>query len=344
MNIRFGFVAFLLALTVALPAQASLTICNKADALHSLAVAYKDGDNWKSAGWWNIDPGECKVVIGGDLTQRYYYYRATSPGRTFKGGTYNFCTQSEVFTILGEQGNCTARGYDSNAFRKLDTGKSAKDFTLNLVPADEAKEPETAPEPAPKPKVDQSLSGKYGEPYTDNVTLQECITDTEQPACTFHRGGTKFYVYDDGRTPEFVFTAMKALNPGTPITVSGDLVEVFDATAEVVLRDITVRPYDAADTALNDMQGYWYSTEDPKSQFNILGAEKEDQYDGQITGLQFLSVQDFCDDFNNGGLYLYAREPETQEGYCYAIESLDAFSMTLMYLPGGNFLEYRKLD
>ena len=344
MTLRFGFTAFILAVIMAAPAQAGLKICNKADVLHSLAVAYKDGDAWKSSGWWNIDPGECKTVIGGDLTQRYYYYRATATGRTFKGGTYNFCTQTEVFTILGEQGNCAARGYDTNAFRKLDTGKSAKDFTLNLVPSEADKESAITPDPTPKPKVEQSQAGKYGEPYTDNVILQDCVTDTEQPACTFHSGGTKFYVYDDGRSPEFVFTAMKALNPGTPITVSGDLVEVFDATAEVVLRDVTVRPYTDADFALQKMQGYWYSTEDPQSQFNILGAEKEDQYDGQITGLQFLSVQDRCEDFNNGGHYLYAREPETQEAFCYSIESLDEFSMTLMYLPGGNFLDYRKLD
>ena len=33
--------------------------------------------------------------------------------------------------------------------------------------------------------------------------------------------------------------------------------------------------------------------------------------------------------------YLYAREPDSGEYYCYAIDTIDQFSMTLMYLPGG---------
>ena len=320
-------------------ARAGLKICNKAEVLHSLAVAYKDGENWKSSGWWNIDPGECKTVIGGDLTQRFYYYRATATGRTFAGGNYVFCTQKDVFTIVGEQGNCAARGYDDNEFRKLDTGKKAKEFTLNLVPS----APEPAPAPAPVPAPPSQTSGTYGEPYSDSATLQDCVTETEQPYCSFHSGGTKFFVYDDGRSPEFIFSVLGNLDIGTPIAVKGDLVEVFDSTAEVVLRDVTVRPYTNADSILSRMQGYWYAVDDPNAQFNILGSERENQYDGQISGTDYLSVQSHCDEYP-GGPFLYAREEDTQEYYCYGIEHVDEFSMTLVYLPHGNFLEYRKLD
>ena len=50
----------------AVPALAGLDFCNKADVRHSFAVAWKDGDDWRVEGWWNIDPGACKTVIGAD--------------------------------------------------------------------------------------------------------------------------------------------------------------------------------------------------------------------------------------------------------------------------------------
>lgn len=325
------------------PALAGLTFCNKADAIHSVSVAYKEGDVWRSEGWWNIAPGECKLVVGGDLKQRYYYYRATSPGRTFEDATFHFCTLKEVFTILGEQGNCKPRGYASNGFRKLDTGASAKDFTLNLVPAN-GPSPTAKPTPEPALKTSTTAPGTYGEPYSDNAVMQDCVTEAEQPYCTFHSGGTKFFVYDDGRTPQSVISAMMALNLTTPITVTGDLVEVFDSTAEVVLREITRRSASDTDGYLDKLQGYWYSVEDPNAQFNILGSERENQYDGEIGGTDYLSVQEHCDRFSGSGPYLYAREEDSQEYYCYVIDYIDELSMTLMYLPNGNFLEYRKLD
>ena len=331
-----------LAFLAATQANAGLNFCNNADVQHSFAVAYKDGDNWRSVGWWNIDPGECKLVIGGDLQRRYYYYRATATGRTFNGDDYYFCTRQEAYEAIGEQGNCPARGYDKSEFRKLDTGKTARDFTLNLVPAGgDAVTPAPAPAPAPAPG---NAPGTYGEPYSNAAILQECISGDGPAYCAFHADGTKLYVYDDGRTPQFVLTAMRALDPGTPIAVSGDLVEVFDATAEVVLRDITVRPYSDNDWLLKRMQGYWYAVDDPNAQFNILGAERENQYDGQMMGLEFLSVQNWCDDSPGNGPFLVARDPETGEAFCYGIEHVGDFDMTLMFLPRGNFLEFRKLD
>ncbi len=317
------------------PAQAGLTICNKAEVQHSFAVAFKDGGSYVSKGWWNIDPGDCKIVVGGDLTRRYYYFRATATGREFNGAEYAFCTIQQSFDIVGDE-NCTARGYQKSLFKKLDTGESAKDFTLNLVPA----------KSAPKPKIlgSGSQPGQYGEPYSNDVTFQDCASEGDAEFCSFHSSGTKFFVYNDGRTPQSLFNVMRGFDYGTPIRVEGDLAGVYDSTAEVVLRNLTVRPYTDADATLNRLAGYWYSVEDPNSQFNILGAERENQYDGQIMGLDYLSVQSYCNEFSGGGQYLYAREEGTNESYCYEIVKVTVFEMTLMYLPRGNFLNYRKLD
>lgn len=314
------------------PAMAELKFCNKSNAEHSFAVAYKEGGVYKSEGWWNIAPGDCKIVVGGDLKRRYYYMRATAKGRDPAGGGFQFCTTQKPFDIKGDE-DCKARGYDESGFRKFDTGETAKSYTLNLVEP----KPVASAEPVDEP-------GRYGEPYSNNVVFQECLSEDNERYCAFHASGIKFYIYEDGRGSESAFNALWGMLPGTPIGVSGDLVEVFDSSAEFVLREVNVRAQAEADIYLQKLQGYWYAVDDPAAQFNILGAERIDHYDGNMGRTEYLSVQDYCEDVSGVGPYLYARDPESGEGLCYLIDYIDEFEMTLMYLPRGNFLQYRKLD
>jgi len=113
-------------------AQAGLNICNKTGSVQGISIGYKAGNNWVSEGWWNIDPGSCTTVVGGDLKNRYYYYRAEINGGPFDGEGYVFCTTPSEYTIVGDK-NCNARGYDREDFRQIDTGSQATEFTLNLV-------------------------------------------------------------------------------------------------------------------------------------------------------------------------------------------------------------------
>ena len=112
-------------------AQAGLEICNQTSAVQGISIGYKDGETWVSEGWWNIDPGACAIVVGGNLKNRYYYYRAEVNGGPFKGEGYMFCTTPEDYTIVGDN-NCSGRGYDREAFSEVDTGTKATDFTLTL--------------------------------------------------------------------------------------------------------------------------------------------------------------------------------------------------------------------
>lgn len=340
---RFFGIALVMTLFAG-PASAALTFCNKADVMHTFAVAFKVEEGWQVEGWWNIDPGECKVVIGGDLKNRYYYWRAKAKGREFKGEDFHFCTQSDAFTIVGEQGNCALRGYNSHEFSKLDTGKTAKDFTLNLVlPEVSEKAPEATSDEDQEPLI-AGEAGSYGEPYSGDAVFQECLEEGDAEWCAFHADGTKFFVYEDGRSDANSMNLLRKMLPGDPIHVEGDLVEIFDATAEFVLREASGRRGDANDVTLSKMQGYWYAVDDPNARFNILGAERINDYDGQQMGTEYLSVSDQCDDFTGGGPYLFARDPEGGDSLCYEIVSVGELDMVLMYLGRGNFLEYRKLD
>ncbi len=217
-------------------ALAGLEICNKSDARQSVSIGYKSGDDWVSEGWWNIEPGDCKEPVKGDLKNRYYYYRSHVNGKAYATGEVTFCTKSDAFTIVGDS-DCAARGFEALGFRKLDTGKTAKHFTLSLVGSAKGKAAdEKQAEPASEPPASSGdAPGTHGEPYSAAAILQGCENEGVRQ-CSFHENGTKFFVYDDGRTPQFVFAAMAALDPGTPISVQGDLVGIFDSTAEVVLR------------------------------------------------------------------------------------------------------------
>ncbi|AHD00342.1 hypothetical protein METH_06015 [Leisingera methylohalidivorans DSM 14336] len=307
----------------------------------SLAIGYSSDGDWVSEGWWNIPAGACRTPVGGDLKIRYYYYRANASGAAFASGDYTFCTSPEPFTIHGDS-QCGPRGYETQGFRKLDTGETATHFTLTLNAAADppAAQAPVAQDPAPAQGI---TPGTYGEPYADDATLQGCSSDGPRE-CSFHAGGTKFLVRDDGRTPQFVFSVMETLDTGTPIVVEGDLEAIYDRTADVVLRDVSVRPWSEHDGLLNKLQGHWYSVDDPNAQFTVLGAERDNSYDGAYAGRDYLAVSEWCGGFEGSGPYLYAREEETGEDYCYVIDHVDHLELTLMYLPRGSILRYRKLE
>jgi len=126
-----SFAGLLVAATTA--AQAELIICNNTAYTQGVSIGYNSGDQWVSEGWWNVSPGACSTVVGGDLRQRYYYYRAEIDGGPFRGEDYYFCTTPSEYTIYGD-GNCAARGYDREAFSQIDTGQSNTKYTLTLVP------------------------------------------------------------------------------------------------------------------------------------------------------------------------------------------------------------------
>lgn len=338
------------------PVLADLEICNEAGEDVSLAIAYANGDNWISRGWWNIPAGHCQSPLQGNLENRYYYYRATTYGVPLTTGDYMFCTTPDVFTIKGDS-NCEQGGYDQSEFVKLDTGKKARSYTLSLrgsvqAPKDPGrlkKSPALAPPATPSSPpgtvepADQAAPGTFGEPYAEAAIMQRCTMEA-QNTCSFHASGTQFFVTEDWRTPKFVFDLMQQLTPGTPIFVEGDLVDLYDRTADVVLRNVTTRPWTTNDRILGTLQGTWYSVDDPSARFNVLGAERDKSYDDMPTGRDYLAVSDWCDGFEGGAPYLRAMDEETGEGACYSIERITDLELELKYLPRGNILRYRSLD
>lgn len=111
------FVLIIMLSMLSLNCKAGMEFCNRTTETISIAIGYKSGSDWVSEGWWNIYPGECKTVKSGYLPNSYYYYRATSSSGSWEDDYY-FCTQSQAFTIYGDD-NCSSRGYSRKGFIQL---------------------------------------------------------------------------------------------------------------------------------------------------------------------------------------------------------------------------------
>lgn len=114
----------LMGLTLAVcSSQAALIFCNKSKQLLESSVAYREGHDWVSEGWWQLPPAQCVRVVSGSLNQRYYYYYVrslTEPQRYWRG-RYRFCTALLPYRIIGTL-DCQQRGYQAQGFLALDVG------------------------------------------------------------------------------------------------------------------------------------------------------------------------------------------------------------------------------
>jgi uncharacterized membrane protein len=128
-------IASLLAI-VAAPcvARADFRICNNSSGRVSVAIAYTDGQAWISEGWWNLKSTNCEVLLRGTLAAQFYYvYAMDERGGEWKGKAF-MCTRDREFRIESRE-NCLVRGYDRTGFLEIDTGKDAKNWTVQLTDA-----------------------------------------------------------------------------------------------------------------------------------------------------------------------------------------------------------------
>ena len=109
---RFTSLAVLtLAIGLAMPAHASLQVCNQTSQAVRVAVGRFNGKVWTSAGWWPIASKQCAGLVTGPLVAEFYYlYAIDSKGGVWDGGTH-FCTAPNNFSIARRRA-CATNGYD----------------------------------------------------------------------------------------------------------------------------------------------------------------------------------------------------------------------------------------
>lgn len=117
---------------VAQAARADFRLCNNASGRVSVAIAYTNGKRWITEGWWNLKNGACEILMNGPLAAEFYYvYAMDEHGGEWKGDAF-MCTRDREFRIVGRR-NCLVRGYDRTGFFEVDTGKSARNWTVQLT-------------------------------------------------------------------------------------------------------------------------------------------------------------------------------------------------------------------
>lgn len=349
---RLAVLIFAIAMGSGGMARAGLELCNSSGFSQSVAVGYKDGEDWVSRGWWNLDPGECKEPVKGDLKQRYYYIFASARGRAFTPEKkYTFCTQSAAFTITGDTA-CKSRGYDINSFARIDTGKTAKQFSVSVGAGYFT---QTAPPPKPPHVEMQEIAagmlpirqnarpGQLGEPFSQTGIFQGCEQGEEGAWCAVHSDGWKFYAYYGGGTPDWMLDKLEFLPVGTPVGISGDMIYFGDITVEVALREVTHFPgLDLWQAQRIAMQGMWRSADDPSSEIYIEGAELQEIYGGEWMSRLFLQIAPRCEDAPDVGPVLIQTDPESRDSYCYLIEDVSDDRLELIYFGNPDPLVYRR--
>lgn len=119
-------------LALSAPARADFRVCNNTASRVSLAMAHTDGAAWVSEGWWNLKASTCETLLQGTLAAEFYYvYGIDESGGEWKGKAF-MCTRDREFRIDGRQ-DCFVRGFDRTGFFEIDTGKDAKDWTVQLT-------------------------------------------------------------------------------------------------------------------------------------------------------------------------------------------------------------------
>lgn len=97
---------------------AGLIVCNNTAQPSNIALGWKEGTDWVSKGWWEVQPRDCRLLIIGELRNKYYYYYAESKSGDLKWNDSkeaHFCTTDDKFYYNSNSDNCVGEN-----FRRVD--------------------------------------------------------------------------------------------------------------------------------------------------------------------------------------------------------------------------------
>lgn len=116
--------SFMLCFFFAGAAFAGLEVCNQSHSrLVNVAIGYLHHGRKVSEGWWTIERGECKTVIGRPLYGYYYFYAFSRSGKKQWTGNYSFCTLPEAFKL--HNADTCEEGGDMMPFEEIDARRTA---------------------------------------------------------------------------------------------------------------------------------------------------------------------------------------------------------------------------
>lgn len=120
------------------PARADVQLCNRMSYVVETAVGIEDKGATATRGWFRIDPGQCRVVIQGEVQAESLYVHARAlpvygASPLPQGGHADLCVASENF-ILASARACSARtGQKLVRFTAVKPSETEKGLTAYLA-------------------------------------------------------------------------------------------------------------------------------------------------------------------------------------------------------------------
>ena len=132
-----AFVALAALVAAAVPAHADLQICSRMSYVVEAAIAIEEKGAAATRGWFRVDPGQCRVVIKGDVPSETLYIHARAlpvyGGSPLpQGGHADFCVGNESFAFPAAQ-TCNRAGQRMARFTAIKPGQTDKGLTAYLA-------------------------------------------------------------------------------------------------------------------------------------------------------------------------------------------------------------------
>jgi uncharacterized membrane protein len=127
-----------LAAVLATPARADLQVCNRMSYVVETALGIEDKGATATRGWFRVDPGQCRVVLQGEVQAESLFVNARAlpvygASPLPQGGHADLCVGQDNFVLAGAR-NCTARsGQKLARFTQVKPSETDKGLAVYLA-------------------------------------------------------------------------------------------------------------------------------------------------------------------------------------------------------------------
>lgn len=184
-----------------------------------------------------------------------------------------------------------------------------------------------------------SAGSAMAEPMADRGYLITCTDEVIAPNCLVVSRGFNLLVHPDGGTDPDVFATLQAMPELSALSFEGELGEMGDSSATIVLSSAKAEPDDLYEGNLRAMQGKWQPDgEETPFYIEIDGMDWIEVVQDEVAD-SFLMV--FAEECGNGilpgnglaiTLYRYGDDPE--DDACWRMEYIDDTTMELRDFKG----------
>ncbi len=125
-------------LTLATPARADLQLCNRMSYVVETAIGVEDKGAAATRGWFRIDPGQCRIVLQGEVQAESLYVHARAlavygASPLPQGGHADLCVGNDNFVLAAARA-CSARtGQKLVRFTAIKPSETEKGLTAYLA-------------------------------------------------------------------------------------------------------------------------------------------------------------------------------------------------------------------